>query len=77
MFGVIFAIKKFHRYVYGRSFKILTYSLSVKLILKDKEIPNTAAPRLQRWALFMSDYDFEIVYTKEVELADFFSRLPL
>lgn len=59
-FGVIFAIKKFLKYVYGRSFKILTDSLPVKLILELKEIPNTAAPKLQRWALFLAGYDFDI-----------------
>lgn len=75
LLGMIFAMKKFHKYVYSRSFKIFTDSLPTKLILEGKEIRNTAAPRLQRWALVMAGYDFEIIYIyilKKVELADFF-----
>ncbi|KAJ8027680.1 hypothetical protein HOLleu_29693 [Holothuria leucospilota] len=41
-------------------------------------IPNMAASRLQRWAVLLSQYYYEIVYrsSKENAVADAFSRLP-
>lgn len=40
------------------------------------DIPNTATPRLQKWVLFLSSYDYDIIYSKKVEVADCLSRSP-
>jgi hypothetical protein len=57
--SLIFAVKKFHRYLYGRVFTVLTDSLPVSLIFNEhKEIPISAHPRLVRWALFLSGYHY-------------------
>lgn len=49
----------------------------MKLIFsEDKHIPTAIHPRLVRWALFLSGYDYKIVYSKNVTVADCLSRLP-
>lgn len=75
--AVIFALRKCHKYIYGRAITIYTYSMPVKLIFSDRSIPSTASPRMQRWCLYADMYDLKFEYTKEVELADFLSRNPL
>lgn len=68
----------FHQFIFGRNFQILTDSLPAKMIFQGKEIPNTAAPRLQRWSLFLSSYDYQIIYTKKLEVTDLFMpRIPM
>ncbi|KAF2880537.1 hypothetical protein ILUMI_25635 [Ignelater luminosus] len=44
-----------------------------------KNVPVTAAVRLQRWAILLSAYDYQIVYKKGADIpnADALSRLPL
>ena len=44
-----------------------------------KGIPSLAAARLQRWAIILSDYEYDIQYksTEEHSNADGLSRLPL
>ena len=75
--SLIFGIKKFHQYLYGRKFtdyKPLTAILGPK-----KGIPTLAAARLQRWAVLLSAYSYEIRFkpTADHANADGLSRLPL
>ena len=51
--ALIFGIKKFHRYLYGRKFTLITDHKPLTTILGPKEgIPSLAAAHLQRWAIF-------------------------
>ena len=78
--SLIFGLKKFHQYLYGRKFQLLTDHKPLTTILGPKSgIPSLAASRLQRWALILSDYQYEIQYrnTKVHGNADSLSRLPL
>jgi len=78
--AIIFAVKKFHQYLYGRKFKIFTdHKPLVGLFNEIKPIPVMAAARLQRWALILSAYEYSIVYKegKNNANADGLSRLPL
>lgn len=69
--------KKNHKYLFGRHFEVYTDSLPVKLIFNAKKaLPSTAHPRLLRWALFLSGYNYTIHYSKNVQVADCLSRLP-
>ncbi|XP_055715629.1 uncharacterized protein K02A2.6-like [Phlebotomus papatasi] len=76
--GIIFAVKKFHRFIYGRKFTLLTdHKPLVSVFGNKKGIPVHTANRLQRWALILLGYDFDIRYTSTDRFghADVLSRL--
>ena len=76
----MFGVKKFHRYLYGRSFTLLTdHQLLTTILGPTKGIPSLAAARLQRWAILLSAYKYIIKYKKSQahSNADGLSRLPL
>ncbi len=78
--SLIFAVKKFHKYLYGRKFLLITDHKPLVTILGPKKgIPSLAAARLQRWAMLLSAYKYEIQYksTHDHGNADGLSRLPL
>jgi len=56
MLAIINSIKRFHVYLQGIKFKIITDCNSITLTLKKKDIN----PRIARWALFLQNYDYEI-----------------
>ena len=78
--ALVFAIKKFHLYLYGRRFTLITDHKPLLAILGPKKgIPPLAAARLQRWALLLSAYNYELEFksTEQHSNADGLSRLPL
>eukprot|EP00731_Ephydatia_muelleri_P000635 Em0001g635a len=78
--SLIFGVKKFHEYLYGRRFTLLTDHKPLTTILGPKTgVPPLAAARLQRWALLLSayEYDLELRPTAQHANADGLSRLPL
>ena len=78
--SLVFGVKRFHQYLYGRKFTLLTDHQPLTTILSPRKgIPPLAAARLQRWALLLSAYDYVICYksTREHSNADGLSRLPL
>lgn len=78
--AIIYAVKKFHKFLYGRKFVLITDHQPLKFVFDPlKRIPVTANARLQRWALLLSGYNYEISYRKGTLLgnADALSRLPL
>lgn len=70
--AVVYAIKRFHIYLSGISFKVMTDCDSFRLTLNKKDIN----PRISRWALFLQNYDFEIFHrsNKNMQHVDAFSR---
>ena len=78
--SLIFGIKKFHQYLYGRKFTLVTDHKPLTAILGPKKgIPTLAAARLQRWAVLLSAYSYTIQFkpTADHSNADGLSRLPL
>ena len=78
--SIIFGIKKFHQYLYGRKFLLVTDHKPLTSLLGPKSgIPTLAAARMQRWALLLSAYQYDIIYrsTDKHANADCLSRLPL
>ncbi|XP_062704520.1 uncharacterized protein K02A2.6-like [Aedes albopictus] len=76
--GLVYAVTKFHRMVYGRRFTLQTDHKPLVAIFGSKQgIPPYTANRLQRWALTMLLYDFQIEYisTDHFGHADILSRL--
>ena len=77
--AIVFGIKKFHQYLFGRRFSLLTDHRPLTLLLGPKRgIPVLAASRLQRWAIQLSAYQYDIEYraSKDHANADALSRLP-
>lgn len=75
--AIVFAVKKFHQYLYGRHFILRTDHKPLTSIFgADSGIPSMTASRLQRWALLLSAYDFTIEYVNTNNNgADALSRL--
>jgi transposase InsO family protein len=77
--AVIFGLKKFHSFLYGRPFILVTdHKPLLALFGPNKPTPALAANRLARWALLLSQYDYTIEYhkTQHHGNADVLSRLP-
>lgn len=78
--GIIWGIKKFHSYLFGRKFKLITdHQPLIHIFSPQRGVPVTASSRLQRYSLFLSAYDYEIGFRKTSKHAnaDSMSRLPL
>ena len=77
--SLIWGVKKFHKYLYGRLFTLVTDHKPLLAILGSKKgLPTLAAARLQRWAIFLLGYQYVLEFrstTKHCN-ADGFSRLP-
>ena len=78
--SLIFGVKKFHNFLYGRHFLLVTDHKPLLTIFGSKKgIPTVAANRLQRWAIILATYTYEILYkpTAKHGNADTLSRLPV
>ena len=78
--AIMFGLKRFRSYLYGRHFTIWTDHKPLQRIFGPKHaIPVLAAHRLQRWALILAafDYDIQFVTSRQNAVADALSRLPL
>ena len=78
--SIVFGVRKFHQYLYGRKFILVTdHKPLVSLLGPKTGIPTLAAARMQRWALLLSGYQYDIEYrsTHKHANADCLSRLPL
>ena len=77
--ALIFALNKFHKYIYGRNFTLLKDHLHLLSTFGNcKSIPVHSASRL-RWAATLLGYDYRFEYRKSTDsgLADALSRLIL
>ncbi len=78
--ALIFGVKKFHQFLYGRPFTLVTDHQPLTAVLGSKRgLPTVAAARLQRWAILLSAYQYDLEFrpTGAHGNADAFSRLPL
>ena len=78
--AIVYAVKKFHTYLYGRHFFIYSDHQPLSYLLNEsKGVPAMAASRIQHWALTLSAYEYTIIYRpgKDQGHADALSRLPL
>ena len=76
--ALVYAVKKFHSYLYGRSFELQTdHKPLLKIFGSKTGVPVHTANRLRRYALTLMGYDFKINYVQgeNFAYADFVSRL--
>ena len=78
--AIVFGVKRFHQYLYGRKFEIVTdHKPLLGLFGENKAIPHMASPRVVRWAITLAAYDYRLTH-KAGEAnanADALSRLPV
>lgn len=80
--AIIFGVKKFHQYLFGRNdpFILKTdHRPLLSIFGKKNGIPIMTASRLQRYAIILSAYNYNVQYITSANniVADFFSRAPL
>lgn len=77
--AIVFAVKRFHKYIFGKEFIIYSDHQPLKEIFNESKSIPVAAGRLQRWAVYLAMYDYHMKYRKGNKMcnADALSRLPL
>ena len=80
--AIIFEIHKFHQYIYGWKFQLVTDHKPLTTILGPKAglpVLAAASARLQQWAIMLPAYQYDIEFrlTHKHSNADFLSQLPL
>ena len=78
--AVIFGVSKFHKYIYGWEFTIITdHKPLLRLFKEDRAISPTGSARAQRWALVLASYHYQLVYKpgSKISNGDELSRLPI
>ncbi|RWS21917.1 pol polyprotein-like protein, partial [Leptotrombidium deliense] len=75
LLAIIAGIKRFYHYLIGRYFEIITDSNPLTFLMRTKNINSKHG----RYAMFLQDFNFQIVYRKgsENQLCDLLSRKPL
>ena len=76
--GIVFGVRKFHKYLYDRCFTLMTDHKSLVTIFGPKSaVPTLAAARMQRLALILQAYKYDVKYrpSREHENADALLRL--
>jgi len=76
-YAIIFRIKKFHQYLYGYKFTLITnHRPLVQIFSLSKPLPAYTALRMQHYAVFLQGYTFgKYKNTKQHGNADCLSRL--
>ncbi|XP_060581109.1 uncharacterized protein K02A2.6-like [Ruditapes philippinarum] len=77
--AIYWAVHKYYPYLYGRKFTLITDCQALLSIFSpSKGIPATSAARIQRYAVYLSGFDYDIEYksTKKHTNVDGMSRLP-
>ena len=77
-FSIIFCLKRFHQFLYGRSFHIITdHKPLLQLLGEHKPVPVHTAARLQRYSLILASYNYKLEFrsTKFHVDADCMSRV--
>lgn len=78
--ALVFGVRKFHSYVFGHGFELVTdHKPLLALLHQYKATSVQASARIRRWSLILSAYEYSITFrgTHEHGNADTLSRLPL
>ena len=78
--ALVYAVSKFKYFLLGRKFVIRTdHKPLLGLFGRTKLVPVNANARVQRWALLLSQFDYDLCFKagKDNVVADALSRLPL
>ena len=73
MLAVVFGCTKFHNYLFGQQFNVISDHKPLQAIHLKRL--STAPPRLRRMLLRLQQYDLTIGYSPGMQVADALSRL--
>ncbi|XP_055526941.1 uncharacterized protein K02A2.6-like [Wyeomyia smithii] len=79
-YAIIFGVKKYFQYLYGRRFILVTDNHAVtKIFSEHKGLPVMSALRMQHYATYLQSFDYEIRFRKSTDHAnaDAMSRIPV
>lgn len=72
--ALVWAAERFHFYLYGRSFELVTNHKPLEVIFSPTSKP---CARIERWVLRLQSYKYQVVYKPgKTNIADPLSRLP-
>ena len=76
--GVIEAVKYFHKFIAGRKFTTCSDHRPLQFIFNNSSVSDRVSARLQRWAVTLRAYDYEIHHVRGETMysADTLSRIP-
>ena len=73
--AAVWGCEKFHMYLIGTSFELITDHKALEMIYSPKSKPPT---RIERWALRLQQYEYKVIYKRGAENpAGVLSRMPL
>lgn len=78
--AIVFAVEHFFQYLFGRPFVLITDNQPLARIFhQNAKLPSMTAARLQRYAAFLSGFNYKIECKKGVDNtnADCLSRIPM
>ena len=78
--AIVFGVRKFHNYLSGMQFTILTdHKPLLGIFGPEKAIPNMASSRMIRWTLILQGYSYELHHRagSKHQNADALSRIPV
>jgi hypothetical protein len=58
--AIVWAAKELRCYLFGKRFKVFTDHFGLKCL----EVKSTESSRLNRWALAMQEFNYEIIFRK-------------
>ena len=77
--ALVWGVSKFHKYVFGRKFSLFTdHRPLLRILGENQSLPSVAPLRLYRWAIFLSQYSYTLLFRpgQANQNADMLSRLP-
>ncbi|XP_060538726.1 uncharacterized protein K02A2.6-like, partial [Pantherophis guttatus] len=77
--AIVAGVKRFHEYLYGRRFTVVTdHKPLLGLLAGDQPTPTFMSPRMTRWAIFLAGYSYRLVHQPGTAIgnADALSRCP-
>ena len=78
--GIVWAVRRFHRYLYAREFILCTDHKPLEMIFDPfKSLSEVVSTRIQRWGIFLTSYRYTVQFrpTTKHANADMCSRFPL
>lgn len=66
-YSITFGIRKFHQYLYGRKFTLVTDNKPISQIFSEsKGLPTMSAMRMQHYAAFLQAFDYKIRHRRSL-----------